>query len=392
MKKQFYAMAFVLLVISLFSCQKPGKIDHYIVAAEKDYFYGWPANNGVWQWGDEILVGFTRGNFSVKSGHNISGRQESLLARSVNGGKTWEVIDPSDFMDDENEKFIPDNKSYFENPLDFHHNGFALRVFASGYHGNEDTQGGFYYTYDRGNTWQGPYYFGDINDHSEIKDKIITARTDYIITGKHQAYFFFSANPKEKVKANRIGCLKTVDGGLSFKFLSWITPQVDDINTVMSSTVRISDDKFVLTYRKIYHENIESLADKTLQRQKRNNAIEVMVSEDACLTWNFLSSVKTMESDSNPPALNVLKDGRLVCIYGDRHNLLLAGKYSKDEGKTWGEEFTIRENTAGSSDFGYPRLVQRKDGKLVAIYYWSSPENVQEHIAASIWDPKVVIQ
>ncbi|MDW7681187.1 MAG: hypothetical protein SCK70_11520, partial [bacterium] len=29
---------------------------HVIVADEPGYFFGWPANHGVWQWGDEILV------------------------------------------------------------------------------------------------------------------------------------------------------------------------------------------------------------------------------------------------------------------------------------------------------------------------------------------------
>ena len=36
-------------------------IEHSIAAIEEGRFHGWPANNGVWQWGDEILVGFTQG-------------------------------------------------------------------------------------------------------------------------------------------------------------------------------------------------------------------------------------------------------------------------------------------------------------------------------------------
>jgi hypothetical protein len=38
-------------------------------------------------------------------------------------------------------------------------------------------------------------------------------------------------------------------------------------------------------------------------------------------------------------------------------------------------------------DLGYPRLVQRPDGKLVAMYYWATKENPEQHIAASIWQP-----
>jgi len=100
--------------------------------------------------------------------------------------------------------------------------------------------------------------------------------------------------------------------------------------------------------------------------------------------------VKLFESSSNPPALLNLKDGRLLCIYGDRHNSRMSGKYSIDEGKTWGDEFIIRDNFKDMDsdwDFGYPRLVQLKNGKLVAIYYWASPEHPQQHIEVSIWDP-----
>ncbi|MHC4095914.1 MAG: hypothetical protein ACYSU3_07635, partial [Planctomycetota bacterium] len=34
---------------------------HLKVFYEKGRFAGWPANNGIWQWGKEILVGFSLG-------------------------------------------------------------------------------------------------------------------------------------------------------------------------------------------------------------------------------------------------------------------------------------------------------------------------------------------
>jgi hypothetical protein len=37
------------------------------------------------------------------------------------------------------------------------------------------------------------------------------------------------------------------------------------------------------------------------------------------------------------------------------------------------------------ADFGYPRLAQRSDGQLVAIYYWACRERPHQHIAATIW-------
>lgn len=36
-------------------------------------------------------------------------------------------------------------------------------------------------------------------------------------------------------------------------------------------------------------------------------------------------------------------------------------------------------------DLGSPQLLNRKDGKMVALYYWSTKDCLH-HIAASIWD------
>lgn len=376
--KQIFFMVLVIIQNLVFlSAQQPQNIRHTIAAIEQNKFLGWPANNGVWQWGDEILVGFTRGDFALNDGHNIAGHQQSLFSRSLDGGETWSMLDPENFLDSDNEKWLPTGKKYLESPLNFNNKGFAMRIFSTGYHGNDDPGGGFYYSYDRGSTWNGPYYLGDINNHKELKGKAITARTDYIVTGKKELFIFISSSDGE---ANRLACIKTEDGGMSFEFVSWITPAEKSVNTIMSSTVQLSKNKFVLSCRKIFPE----------LKNTKGNRIETYISEDGCRTWKSLSMVKLFESSSNPPALLNLKDGRLLCIYGDRHNSRMSGKYSRDDGKTWGDEFIIRDNFKDMDsdwDFGYPRLVQLKNGKLVAIYYWASPEHPQQHIEVSLWDP-----
>jgi len=356
--------------------QQPTNITHTIAAIEQDRFHGWPANNGVWQWGDEILVGYTQGDYALKDGHNIDGIQESLFARSKDGGTTWTMLDPDNFLDDDNEKWLPKGKKYLKHPINLHHEGFAMRVFATGYHGNDDPEGGFYYSYNRGATWQGPYYLGKVKEEEALKDLAITARTDYIVTGDKEMIIFISASDG---KTSRIGCIRTDDGGVNFQFVSWITPQLDAENAIMSSTVRISENKYILAYRKIF----------PALKNAKGNMVETYVSDDDCRSWRYLSTVKVFASSSNPPALLQLKDGTLACIYGDRHNHLMAGKYSFDEGKTWGEEFIIRDQFKDMNsdwDFGYPRLVQRADGRLVAMYYWASPEHKQQHIAVSTWN------
>ena len=37
-------------------------------------------------------------------------------------------------------------------------------------------------------------------------------------------------------------------------------------------------------------------------------------------------------------------------------------------------------------DIGYTRSIQRPDGKIVTIYYYSTEKNVEQHIAATIWE------
>ncbi len=44
----------------------------------------------------------------------------------------------------------------------------------------------------------------------------------------------------------------------------------------------------------------------------------------------------------------------------------------------------------GGRDLGYPRSVQRRDGKVVTIYYFCDEPKDDRYIAATIWDPSKV--
>lgn len=357
-------------------------IQHNIAAIEKDKFHGWPANNGVWQWGDEILVGLTQGEFQIKPGHNIAGHQESFLARSTDGGETWKMFDPEGFLDDGNEKFLGKDKKALKDPMNFSQSGFAMRMFGEGYHGNEDPEGGFFFSYDRGQSWKGPYTLNGLTDHPEMKDKYFSPRTDYLIQDARSCFIFISARSPES-SFKRMACIRTTDGGQNFEFVSWITPETNEYRSIMSQTIQLSDTEFLHSYRKI------------TRKKGVPDSIETSISTDSCKTWKPLSTVKNMLVSSNPPALVRLIDGRICCVYGDRNVGEIRGRYSNDHGRTWGPEFIVRDDyfkmkedyETDGPDIGYVRLVQRTDGKLVAIYYWANEENPQSHIAASIWKP-----
>ena len=62
---------------------------HVTVFREPGRFAGWPANYGIWHWGDEIVVGFTVGALkTVERGHAIDKSQPviNMQARSRDRG------------------------------------------------------------------------------------------------------------------------------------------------------------------------------------------------------------------------------------------------------------------------------------------------------------------
>jgi predicted neuraminidase len=77
----------------------PG-VRHVKVYGQPGRFGGWPANHGLWSWGDEILVGFGAGYHKDlgPERHNIDRErpEEHLLARSRNGGETWTIENPAE--------------------------------------------------------------------------------------------------------------------------------------------------------------------------------------------------------------------------------------------------------------------------------------------------------
>jgi len=342
-------------------------IKHVIVFGKPDIFCGWPANNGVWIWGNEILVGFSYGPFVEKKGHNKGPESHSVLARSTDGGESWVMEDPENFAGDGGD-VVPSPGG-----INFAHPGFAMRVHRSG--GPR-----FFASYDRGHTWQGPYTFGNLMSQPEFAGLENTARTDYIVNGADDCFLFMSARKPKTGTRDRTFCTRTRDGGKTFNFVSWINPEkAGTTRGAMPSTVRLSKTKLVTALRRKYP----------------GQWIDVFVSNDNCRSWQFLSKVAdTGGWNGNPPALVRLKDGRLCCAYGNRTKRQIIAKYSKDEGAGWGPEIVLRDDFQVDShndpDLGYPRLVQRPDGKLVVMYYWATREHPQQHIAATIWDPDLV--
>jgi hypothetical protein len=82
-----------------------------------------------------------------------------------------------------------------------------------------------------------------------------------------------------------------------------------------------------------------------------------------------------------------LKDGRIALTYGYRLEPYgIRAQISADSGRTWTQPIILRDDGV-EWDLGYPRTVQRTDGKIVTAYYFNDKTQKERYIAATIWDP-----
>jgi Neuraminidase (sialidase) len=341
---------------------------HVIVFQEPGRFGGWPANHGMWSWGDELLVGFEIGQFRQTSqGHAIDYTKpaEHVLARSTNGGETWRIERPDTLQPPPGEKVAGVPTGDRGRPLsdapggaDFTHPDFILTARMTSINAGQSR---FYYSQDRGKNWSGPYRLPNFDQPGTA------ARTDYIVHGKHDMTLFLTV-AKSNGREGRVIAVRTRDGAKTWEFQAFVTPEPEGNDyAIMPSSVQL-DPKTIVTavrYRKF---------------------IDLYRSEDGGKTWQNAGR-PAPETGGNPASMIRMKDGRLVMTYGYRIKPFgIRARFSSNQGKTWSDEYVLRED-GGNWDLGYPRTVQRKDGKLVSVYYYNTEANAERFIGASIWTP-----
>lgn len=334
-------------------------VEHGVVCLEEGRFAGWPANNGIWSWDDEIVVGFTLGYYKDNPhGHAIDGERKSTTrqARSLDGGVTWQIEIPS-FLDEQGVEKPAQNPP---GDIDFTHAGFAAR-----FKGDR-----FYYSYDRCHTWEGPFRLPDFGRSA------LLARTDYIVNDRNTLTAFI-ATDKDGGDEGWPCCIRTEDGGATWRHIGWIgqQPPAGYGYSIMPATIPLGEHGYLSMIRRA------GVIDG-----KKGWWLEGYVSPDNGQSWYLLDQPK-IDNAGNPAAMIRLQDGRIAMAYGWRKAPYgLRARISNDDGQTWEDEIVLRVDGA-SWDIGYPRMVQRPDGQCVIIYYYHHPDQPERYIASTIWDP-----
>lgn len=346
--------------------------EHVILARAPGRYGGWPANHGIWAWGNEILVGFSWGHMrggGAERGHPIDRErsEEHMLARSQDGGATWSHEKPAGLTPPTtpgNIAGVPTEKAGREaveltTPIDFTTPGFALTARMGNIHVGPSW---FFYTTDKGRSWNGPFKLPDFGH------KGIAARTDYLVDGRHELTMFLTA-AKSDGREGRVICVRTMDGGRAWRQIGLVGPEPDASDfAIMPSSVRWSPASIL-----------------TLVRHRR--WIEAYRSDDNGASWAHVTRAVPDTGRGNPPSLLKLRDGRLVVTFGYRAEPYgIRARVSRDQGKTWSDDILLRSD-AVDWDLGYTRSVQRPDGKVVTVYYYNDAKSDERYIASTIWTP-----
>ena len=206
-----------------------------------------------------------------------------------------------------------------------------------------------FYSCDRGRSWDGPFRLPSFDTPG------IAPRTDYIVDGQATCTLFITA-AKPNGREGRPLCVRTTDGGKTWKFLSWIAPEPEEGFSIMPASLRLSETDILVTVR---------------DREGPRRWIATYLSTDNGATWEYINDAVSDTGVGNPPAMIRLRDGRICLLYGYRAEpYSIRAVLSGDGGRTWSDPVTLRDDGA-SRDIGYVRAVRetgRQGGRRLLLH------------------------
>ena len=362
-----------------------GATRHVVIFRDPTRYAGWPANYGIWSWGQEIVSGFTLGFPDANGGFHSRDKNRPLITmqcRSYDGGQSWSseiapLLAPGggSISAEEHTNDIYGPVADGVNPpvthpgdIDLDGGDFSMLLGRTGLLAGAESW--FYTSSDRCVTWQGPFVL------SMFDQLGIAARTDYLVEpngGKNRISLFLTAT-KPDGEEGRVFYAKSENDARGFRFVSWLREHPKGFD-IMPSSLSL-DSGMILT------------AVRCRTRDGNKDYIDLFESRDSGLHWNLVGTpVPDTGTGGSPPALLKLADGRLCLIYGYRnHPFGIYAVLSPDRGQSWSKPIPLRMG-GGNHDIGYPRAVQVSDGSVVVVYYFNDGANSERYIAATIWNP-----
>lgn len=315
-------------------------MEHGVVVRERGTYFGWPANHGGWQRGEEIVVGYLYGKYGHTGnfGHNIREPFHYGLARSLDNGSTWTRENCPDFSEIgvlPMPEYNPDHIYRFGG--DFDHGGI------------EQLDGNVFSSPDFGRTWQGPYSLTGLDDLRGW----CTTRTCMV------GDLAFMSHGRDSWGKDATYVARYV--GDHLEFVSYVC--ADEFRGVMPSVALIGGEMFCALRR----------------RAGRSNWLGLYASKDGGNSWCYRSAIAEPKGhNGNPPALVALA-GRLYCFYASREDEAMMMAVSSDS-ETW-ERFVIRTTTV--KDIGYPKAFVIGADSILVTYYWKDDPSEHQYIAST---------
>ncbi|MFC7625702.1 sialidase family protein [Microlunatus sp. GCM10028923] len=356
-----------------------------IVYRESGRFAGWPANYGMWGWGEEVVSIFVAGWLGPDTGLHPRDKSRPfapVVARSLDGGRSWshepftgvvpggvQTLSGDEHVD-ESLQIGPrlDEAAFVEpEPVAFTDPETVVLVARTGI--VDRARSWFYVSRDRARTWSGPHPLGTFGERA------VAARTDVVPLGDHEALFQLTTG-KEDGSEGRIRSVWTGDGGRTFEPRGWVGDEPEGW-AIMPSSLRL-DDGTILCARRC-----AGVGDRTT----KPHWIDLYASDDQGQSWRLVGKpVPDAGAGGNPPALVGLADGRLVLVYGSRAEPYgLRAVISTDRGSTWAA--TVITDDTAVRDLGYPRAIAMDDGSVLAVFYSNDADRSERFIEAVRWVP-----